>query len=186
MSDSRRLFLLGFLTLFLELVCIRFLAGNIWNLGYFPNLVLISVFVGMGIGFAGHRFLEERRSALTFAAAPAVLLALLLFVALCRPGVPGFSSTAGEFGGELFFTTADSSVWSSNTKGFANGDVVEPVRLFRLCPASSLPFPPTRGGTFMRAFDTHDGQRFVAACTVEPPGRFSVLLNWPFKTSGGS
>src|SRR5438270_363729 len=39
-SDARRLFACGFLTLFLELVLIRYLAGNIWNLGYFTTLIL--------------------------------------------------------------------------------------------------------------------------------------------------
>jgi hypothetical protein len=38
-----KLFSLGFLTLFLELALIRYLAGNIWNLGYVPNLVLIDL-----------------------------------------------------------------------------------------------------------------------------------------------
>lgn len=54
-----KLFSLGFLTLFLELVLIRYLAGNVWNLGYFPNLVLIAAFVGIGIGFAFH---QDRKS----------------------------------------------------------------------------------------------------------------------------
>ena len=36
-ANAVRLFLCGFLILFLELVLIRYLAGNIWNLGYFPN-----------------------------------------------------------------------------------------------------------------------------------------------------
>jgi uncharacterized membrane protein len=63
MGEARRLYWLGFLTLFLELVFIRFLAGNVWNLGYFPNLILVSVFVGMGLGFVGHRLLDEGRSA---------------------------------------------------------------------------------------------------------------------------
>lgn len=80
----------------------------------------------------------------------------------------------------MLFATTDSSLWSFKTKGLASGDVPDPVRLFRPCQSSSLPFPPERGGTFMRAFDTHDGQRFVVACTVEPPGKFSILLNWPF------
>ena len=40
-----RLFALGFLTLFLELTLIRYLAGNNWNLGYFPNFVLNPVFM---------------------------------------------------------------------------------------------------------------------------------------------
>src|SRR5688572_15193042 len=54
-----QLFALGMGTLFLELALIRYLAGNIWNLGYFPNLVLVAVFVGMGLGFVGHGSLDE-------------------------------------------------------------------------------------------------------------------------------
>lgn len=106
MRDARRLFFLGFLTLFLELVFIRFLAGNIWNLGYFPNLILVSVFIGMGIGFVGHGFLDERRSAKVFVIAAWVVTALLGFVALFRPRVPGFSEDESQFSGELFFTKA--------------------------------------------------------------------------------
>ena len=44
----------------------------------------------------------------------------------------------------------------------------------------ALPFSPTSRSTFMRPYDTRDGKRFLITCTVEPPGRFSVLLNWPF------
>ena len=45
--------------LFLELVLIRYLAGNIWNMGYFPNLVLLGVFIGMGLGFVCHQAVAE-------------------------------------------------------------------------------------------------------------------------------
>ena len=83
-------------------------------------------------------------------------------------------------GGELLFASADSSIWSFNTKGLASGAVPDPVRLFRPCPSSTFPFSPSKEATFMRAFDTRDGARFAVTCTVEPPGRFSVLLNWPF------
>ena len=65
-----RLFFLGFLTLFLELVLIRFLAGNIWNLGYFP------VFLGMGTGFVFHRYLSDSASGCISQAAVYVLLFL--------------------------------------------------------------------------------------------------------------
>src|SRR3989304_444094 len=99
-----KLFLLGFLTLFLELALIRYLAGSVWNLGYFPNLVLLSVFVGMGVGFAFHHFISARLSAAMFQAAPACLLALAGFVFVSHPAVPGFATHAGEVGGELFFT----------------------------------------------------------------------------------
>ena len=47
-TAALKLFLLGFLGLYLELGLIRYLAGSVWNLGYFPNLVLIAAFMGMG------------------------------------------------------------------------------------------------------------------------------------------
>src|SRR3990172_7430009 len=79
LHNGWRLCLLGFLTLFLELVLIRYLAGNIWNLGYFPNLVLLAVFFGMGIGF----------------------------VLYTHPVVPGLDTWNGEIAGELFFTATN-------------------------------------------------------------------------------
>ena len=98
------LFLLGFLTLFLELVLIRYLAGNIWNLGYFPNLVLIGVFIGLGTGFLFHQYIRDRYSVVFFQASAFVLLLLVAFVEWMHPSVPGFSKGIGNLGGELFFT----------------------------------------------------------------------------------
>jgi hypothetical protein len=98
-----KLFSLGFLTLFLELALIRYLAGNIWNLGYFPNLVLIAVFVGMGLGFTFHH-LVTRASPLLFQASTFLLLGLVAFVYFAHPTVPGFGAWHGDTGGELYFT----------------------------------------------------------------------------------
>jgi spermidine synthase len=105
------LFFLGFLTLFLELVLIRYLAGNIWNLGFFPNLVLLCAFLGIGSGFACHPFLSERASLVGFRLAPVLLLLLVVFVRVLNPGVPGFAGGEGQVGGELFYssTPADTS-----------------------------------------------------------------------------
>jgi spermidine synthase len=108
MSEPRRealkLFLLGFLTLFLELVLIRYLAGSIWNLGYFPNLVLIGVFVGMGLGFVTHHHVSEQSSARLFHGAAWLLGVLAILVAVLRPAIPGFTGSQADLGGELFFT----------------------------------------------------------------------------------
>jgi hypothetical protein len=105
---AQRLFLLGFFTLFLELLLIRYLAGSIWNLGFFPNLVLLGAFVGMGTGFVCHPLLAERASRALFGAVPLALLGLVGFVHFLHPSVPGFESVSGEIGGEVFFTsTAD-------------------------------------------------------------------------------
>lgn len=103
-SCGLRLFLLGFLTLFLELALIRYLAGNIWNLGYFPNFVLISVFIGMGLGFVFHHYVSDKLSSILFQAA-FVLLSLLAAVIFFRhPFVPGFSERYGNFDGDFYFS----------------------------------------------------------------------------------
>jgi hypothetical protein len=99
-----RLFFLGYLTLYLELALIRYLPGTIWNLGYFPNLVLMGVFVGMGFGFLLHHRIAERRSPLIFGVSPIALLLLFLLVHLLSPGVPGFGWNIGEIGEEIYFT----------------------------------------------------------------------------------
>jgi hypothetical protein len=105
---ARPLFFLGFLTLFLELVLIRYLTGNIWNLGYFPNLVLLAVFLGMGVGFSIHQYFSPEESALWFRRSVFGLLALVAFASLGNPTFPGFAGNSGEFGSELFFTSRSS------------------------------------------------------------------------------
>jgi hypothetical protein len=103
---SARLFLLGFLTLFLELALIRYLAAGIWNLGYFPNLVLIAVFVGMGVGFLFHRRVAEADSVGLLRAGACGVLLLVAFVHFFRPALPGFGRWAGTVGGEAFYTSS--------------------------------------------------------------------------------
>lgn len=115
-GDARRLLLLGFLTLFVELALIRYLPAVIWNLGYFPNLVLVAVFVGMGIGFGAHQLVDARRSARLFLASPFCLLGLLVVADVTGPALPGFSTREGQVGGELYFThvperVTQPSVW---------------------------------------------------------------------------
>lgn len=51
MSDSGlKLFLTGFLVLFLELACIRWFAANVIFLHFFTNVVLLAAFLGMSCG----------------------------------------------------------------------------------------------------------------------------------------
>ena len=45
------LIIVSFLGLFLELVFIRWLPANVFSLAYFSNIVLISSFLGLGLGF---------------------------------------------------------------------------------------------------------------------------------------
>ena len=116
--EGARLFLLGFLTLFLELALIRYLSGNIWNLGYFPNIVLIAVFVGMGLGFTFHHHATERASKGLYQAGIWVVLALVAYVAWKRPTVPGFSLWEGNLGGDLYFTVTPPSVLQNTALAF--------------------------------------------------------------------
>jgi len=97
---------MGFLSLFLELALIRYMAGNIWNLGYFPNLVLLGVFIGMGTGFVCHRSVGERVGLGFFAAAAPSLLALMILIAAVHPAMPGFGPRSGAVGGEWFLTVS--------------------------------------------------------------------------------
>lgn len=50
LSDPIRIFLISFLILFFELVCIRWLASYITYLGYFTNFVLLGSLLGIGAG----------------------------------------------------------------------------------------------------------------------------------------
>lgn len=118
-AQALRLFLLGFLTLFLELALIRYLAGNVWNLGYFPNLVLMAVFVGMGVGFTFHHRLSEQASRRLFPASSALLLGLAAVVTFAHPNVPGFGAVEAELGGELFFTATSGRGGPGNALLFA-------------------------------------------------------------------
>src|SRR5260221_6120715 len=49
-SEPFRLFLISFLTLFFELICIRWLSAYVLYLGYFTNFVLLGALLGIGAG----------------------------------------------------------------------------------------------------------------------------------------
>jgi hypothetical protein len=143
----RTLFLLGALTLLLELALIRFLAGTIWNLGYFPNLVLLAVFVGMGLGFVFHPRVPEERSAAVFAAGGWCLLALVAFVHFLHPVVPGFGGGMGVVGGEIYFTASPAAASTSSLWAFAAwflGIVVIFAMLAQRTAKVFRRFPPLR------------------------------------------
>src|SRR5262249_7515552 len=109
-SDTRQrlreLFGLSFLALFLELALIRYLGATIWNLGYFPNFVLLAAFNGTGLGFLFHSRLSERGAPRAVSASAWTLLLLLGLVAYWPPAVPALPTLGGEIGGELFFSGA--------------------------------------------------------------------------------
>jgi Tol biopolymer transport system component len=83
----------------------------------------------------------------------------------------GESAIWGPTGREIFYITRDGSVFAVDTRNLGQTAVLPtPVRLFRTCVPIVNP---------ARTFETSDGQRFLLTCPVEPPGRFTVLMNWP-------
>ena len=94
------------------------------------------------------------------------------------------SNNGGDFplwgadGQELFFMTADFSVYSVDTRNLSrSGATPAPVRLFKACPGTAPYLPPLTAQSYGYAFDTHDGQKFLVNCRVRPAGRYVVLLN---------
>ena len=110
-SIGRRLFALGFQLLFLELALIRFLPGYIWNLGYFPNLVLLAAFIGFGFGFLLHRRLDEGHSATIYHAMPLVVFSFLLLMMWLRPQalLQSDDNVGNVIAGELYWTNTNIS-----------------------------------------------------------------------------
>ena len=84
-------------------------------------------------------------------------------------GQYGFWAPSGR---EIFYLSANGSVFSIDTRNLGRGEgLPAAVRLFRACPTTEL-------AEGVPALDTRDGQRFLVLCRTEPPGRFTVLMNW--------
>jgi len=49
-SNDMRLFLISFVVLFFELVCIRWIPSYIRYLSFFSNFILLASFLGIGVG----------------------------------------------------------------------------------------------------------------------------------------
>jgi hypothetical protein len=83
-----KLFILSFVTLFLEMMIIRWAPASVRLIAYYGNLMLISSFLGIGIGT-----LLKRRGLHLFAWFPLLLLVDVAFLVLCRqltmPTLPG-------------------------------------------------------------------------------------------------
>jgi len=69
------LFLISFLILFIELICIRWIPANVRYMGFFLNFILLAVFLGIGIGI-----LAGRRTKLWFPAFPIIWFILIFNV----------------------------------------------------------------------------------------------------------
>jgi serine/threonine-protein kinase len=84
-------------------------------------------------------------------------------------------------GREIFYMSVDGSVFAVDTRNLGRTEAFPaPVRLFQACPATRPQGLPLRGEPIAPGFDTLDGQRFLVNCLLEPPGRFTVLMNWTF------
>ncbi len=96
---SVRLFLISFLVLFMELVCIRWLSAYVLYLGYFTNFVLLGALLGIGVGTQ----LVDRKAHLIEWFPP--LLFLLVVLALFTR-----AQVQPDFEGLLFFTSSTSAL----------------------------------------------------------------------------
>lgn len=98
-SVNLRLFLLSFLILFLELVCIRWLSAYVLYLGYFTNFVLLGCFLGIGAGslLAGHR--------IRFASFLPLLLCMFFAIILFSR-----AQVDPQFDGLIYFTSTSTSI----------------------------------------------------------------------------
>jgi len=84
-------------------------------------------------------------------------------------------------GKELYYLSGDSSMMAVDTQNLGRSPTPpRGTRLFRACPNSLVLPLPTKGNPFDQTFDTIDGRKFLVECAADPPGRFTVLLNWPF------
>ena len=87
----------------------------------------------------------------------------------------------GSSGREIVYMSGDGSVFAVDTRNLGKTQTLPtPVRLFQACPATQPQGLPLRGEPIAPSFDTLDGQRFLVNCLLEPPGRFTVLMNWTF------
>ena len=86
-----RLFFQVFLTLYLELALIRFASAEVLYLGYFSNMVLVAVFLGIGVGF----LLGDRPYRLQ-PYVPQLLLLLVAFILVVRIDVTAMRESSGQ------------------------------------------------------------------------------------------
>ena len=82
-----QLFTVSFITLFLELMIIRWVPANVRLIAYYANLMLISSFLGIGLGA-----LVKGKELNLFKFFPYILAVDIIFLIICRRiCIPGFS-----------------------------------------------------------------------------------------------
>jgi hypothetical protein len=83
-TEGFKLFLTGFLVLFLELACIRWFAANVIFLQFFTNVVLLACFLGMSCGCMAARQRRDWLGYFPLLALGTVLAALAMLVIYSR------------------------------------------------------------------------------------------------------
>ncbi|TNE44236.1 MAG: hypothetical protein EP343_31280 [Deltaproteobacteria bacterium] len=91
--------------LFLELALLRYLAANIWNLGYFPQLVYLAGLLGMGGGLAIAHLLSKGLSRRLLFLGPILLVLLMLWASTYHPNMPGFLESRALLDGQWYTTS---------------------------------------------------------------------------------
>ena len=84
--EQRRLFIVSFLVLFLELACIRWFSSSVIFLTFFTNMILMACFLGLSIGLLSSHHssknIQEKKNAkkydFTSRVLPLLLTSLLL------------------------------------------------------------------------------------------------------------
>lgn len=100
-----QLFAWGGVLLFLELALLRYLAANIWNLGYFPQLVYLASLLGIGGGLASYHLLPTGFSKRLLFLGPILLVTLVLWASTYHPSMPGFEAKQGVLDGHWYITS---------------------------------------------------------------------------------
>jgi Tol biopolymer transport system component len=85
----------------------------------------------------------------------------------------------GKDSREIFFMAGDLAIYAVDVRNLGRGGPIPlPARLFDPCPGTKALGSPLAAEPYQYNFDTQDGQRFLVNCRADPPGQYSVLLNW--------
>jgi len=98
-STQFRLFLISFIILFFELVCIRWLSAYVLYLGFFTNFVLLGCFLGIGTGT-----LQANKQVQLIKYLPILLFLFFPIFIISRAQV------TPEFEGLIYFTTSTAAL----------------------------------------------------------------------------
>ena len=104
----RAFLLISFLSLFLEILLIRWCGAEIRILAYLKNLTLLGCFLGLGLGYAAS---GRRRLGLGWTFGAVALLIALAHPELARRGLPNFRALS------YFLNFSDMNAWRAESGG---------------------------------------------------------------------